>query len=89
MGNTASLDRVIKNDIKTHVVVSSATVDDGNSVTFGTTKQGNGNAADNFGKVVNADGTCGIKEATITINEGSIDEAIKPGSGLKLEGLTK
>lgn len=35
------------------------------------------------------DGTYGIKEATITINEGSIGLAIQPGSGSKLEGLTK
>lgn len=30
----------------------------------------------------------GIKEASITIYEGTINEATKDGSGLRLEGLT-
>lgn len=89
VGNKSSLDNVVNNDIKTHIVMSSATVDDGNSVTFGTTKQGSDNANGNYGKVVNSDGRYGIKEATITINDGSIGVAIEPGPGLKLEGLTK
>ncbi len=89
VGSKGSLDRVINNDIKTHIVISSGSMDNGNSVTFGETIQGNNNAADNYGRVVNADGTFGIKEATITIYTGSIDEATKPGSGLKLEGLTQ
>jgi hypothetical protein len=37
---------------------------------------------------VNSDGTYGIKEATITIYEGTISEGVKDGSGLKHEGLT-
>lgn len=54
----------------------------------GETVQGNFNKADNYGKVVNKDGTFGIKEATITVNEGTIKESIKTGSGTNLEGLT-
>ena len=56
--------------------------------TNGETLQGNNNKSDNFGRVVNKDGTYGIKEATITVYEGSLKEQIKEGSGSKLEGLT-
>src|SRR5690606_32289433 len=52
------------------------------------TVQGNFNESDNYGRKVNADGTYGIKEATITIYEGTISESVKDGSGLKHEGLT-
>jgi len=56
--------------------------------TNGETLQGNLNNADNYGKVVNKDGKFGIKEATITVNEGTLKESVKTGSGTKLEGLT-
>ena len=56
--------------------------------TNGETLQGTNNSADNYGRVVNEDGTFGIKEATITVNEGTLNESIKAGSGTKLEGLT-
>ena len=89
VGSKSSLDRIINNDIKTHIVVSSDVKENGNRTTYGETVQGNNSEADNYGKVVNSDGTYGIKEATITIYKGSIDEAIQPGSGSKLEGLTE
>ena len=54
----------------------------------GETVQGNFNKDDNYGKVVNKDGTFGIKEATITVYEGTLKENIKEGSGSKLTGLT-
>ena len=43
----------------------------------GETVQGNFNKDDNYGKVVNKDGTFGIKEATITVYEGTLKENIK------------
>lgn len=46
--------------------------DDGTHYTYGETVQGNYNSKDNYGKKVNADGTYGIKEASITIYEGTI-----------------
>ncbi len=54
----------------------------------GETIQGNSNAKDNYGKIVNSDGTYGIKEASITVHKGSIEKNITEGSGSKLEGLT-
>lgn len=89
VGSKASLDGVIHNDIKTSIVISSADNENSTSATYGNTTQGDNNPADNYGKVVNADGTYGIKDATITIYTGSIDNAIKDGSGSKLEGLTQ
>ena len=56
--------------------------------TYGETIQGNNNADDNYGRKINSDGTYGIKEATITIYEGSINENIKDGSGSRIENLT-
>jgi hypothetical protein len=92
--NKGSMDRVLNSDIKTNIIVSSdvktETTSDGKiHTTFGDTKQGNDNAADNYGRVVNSDGTYGIKEASIIIYDGSIKQEIKPGSGSKLEGLTE
>jgi len=89
VGSKASLDGVIHNDIKTSIVISSADNENSTSATYGNTTQGDNDPADNYGKVVNSDGTYGIKDATITIYTGSIDNAIKDGSGSKLEGLTK
>jgi len=54
----------------------------------GKTIQGNFNKADNYGRVVNKDGTLAIKEATITVYEGTLKENIKKDSGSKLTGLT-
>jgi hypothetical protein len=89
VGSKGSLDAVIHNDIKTSIVISSADNENSTSATYGNTTQGDNNAGDNYGKVANSDGTYGIKDATITIYTGSIDNAIKDGSGSKLEGLTQ
>jgi hypothetical protein len=87
------LKRINSSDIKTKINVSSDSkietrADGSTSYTYGETVQGNYNEKDNYGRKVNADGTYGIKEATITIYEGTITEGVKDGSGLKHEGLT-
>jgi RHS repeat-associated protein len=89
----AQLKRINSSDIKTKINVSSDSkietrADGSTSYTYGETVQGNYNEKDNYGRKVNADGTYGIKEATITIYEGTITEGVKDGSGLKHEGLT-
>lgn len=89
----ASLYRVISSDIKRNIVISSElnqeTLNGKTTTTFGETIQGNDNAADNYGRAVNSDGTFGIKEATITIYEGSINNEVQSGSGSKLDSLSK
>jgi len=80
-------------DIKVKMNISQETktetkADGSTGYTYGGTIQGNMKESDNYGKKVNADGTYGIKEASITIYEGTIKEGIKEGSGLKHEGLT-
>jgi RHS repeat-associated protein len=62
-------------------------MDDGTHYTFGNTIQGNYDAKDNFGRKVNPDGTYGIKEASITIYEGTIKEDAK-SKNPKHKGLT-
>jgi RHS repeat-associated protein len=88
----SQLKRINQSDIKTKINVSAdakiETKDGKTSYTYGETVQGNYNEKDNYGKKVNADGTYGIKEATITIYEGTIKEGVKDGSGLKHEGLS-
>jgi hypothetical protein len=64
------------------------TKSDGVHTTYGETVQGNLNENDNYGRKVNADGTYGITESTTTIYEGSIKDAVKEGSGKRLEGLS-
>lgn len=49
--------------------------------------QGNYNESDNYGKIMNPDGTYGIKEASIVVYEGTIKEQLEQGSG-KHRGLT-
>lgn len=97
LGKTAigikQLKQLISSDVKVKLNISSETSNSTNSkgqatYEYGHTIQGNSNEKDNYGKVTNADGTYGIKEASITIYEGSIKEGIKDGSGLKHEGLT-
>ena len=79
-------------DIKVKMNISSETVTEkkagGTGITYGETAQGNYNEKDNYGRKVNADGTYGIKVATITIYEGSIGQSTKEGSGREHEGLT-
>lgn len=89
----SQLSKVDKSDILVKMNISPKdfveTTKDGKiSRTYGDTKQGNDNESDNYGAKVNSDGTFGIKEATITIYEGSINENIKEGTGSRIEGLT-
>jgi len=87
------LRKIDQSDIKVKLNITSDSKiekrpDGSTSYTYGEAIQGNYNKNDNYGRKVNADGTYGIKEATITIYEGTIAEGIKDGSGLKHEGLT-
>ena len=43
--------------------------------------QGNYNESDNYGKIMNPDGTYGIKEASIVVYEGTIKEQLEQGNG--------
>jgi RHS repeat-associated protein len=67
---------LIKSDVKVKINISSESKiqkkDDGTHYYYGETVPGNYNSKDNYGKKVNADGTYGIKEAAITIYEGTI-----------------
>ena len=73
-------------EIRVHMDISERTIDNGKSYTYGETIQGNFNKGDNYGTYYR-NGKYGIKEASITIYEGSIKESIKPDSRLKHEGL--
>lgn len=52
VGSKSSLDRIINNHIKTHIIVSSDVRENGNRITYGETVQGNNSEADNYGKMV-------------------------------------
>lgn len=87
------LNQLIKSEIKVKINVSeetkTRTTSDGKTAyTYGETIQGNSNEKGNYGKYEDKNGNYAIKEASITIYEGSINESVKVGSGLKLEGLT-
>ncbi len=86
------LKRINSSDIKTKISISSdskiETKSDGTHYTYGETEQGNRNNPPTYSKYQNDDGSFGIKEATITIFEGTLKEGIKAGSGLEHEGLT-
>ena len=82
----SQLDKLIKSDIKVHMGISEETRDNGKNYTYAETIQGNSNKTDDYGTYYN-NGKYGIKEASITIYEGSIKESIKQGSHLKHEGL--
>ena len=89
-----SLRQVVRSDIKVkiNIVTEVKITEMENGKTkfqFGGTIQGNMNESDNYGKKVNPDGTYGIKNASITIYEGTLSESIKPASGLEHEGLNK
>lgn len=79
------LKQVVNSNIDVHFSISNETKENGNRITYGETIQGNFKKADNYGKT--SDGK-GIKEASITVYEGSIEKGVTPGSGLKHEGLT-
>jgi RHS repeat-associated protein len=83
----SQLDKLIKSDIKVHLSISEETIDNGKSYTYAETIQGNYNKKDNYGTYYK-NGNYGIKEASITLYEGSIKESIKQGSQLKHEGLS-
>jgi RHS repeat-associated protein len=88
----AQLKSVISSSVHVKINISNETeiskINNKMSYQYGNTNQGNSNENDNYGKFVNADGTYGIKDATITIYEGTIKEGIKEDSRLKLQGLT-
>jgi len=88
----SQLKRIDASDIKVKLSISSETkitpLEDGRKVyRFGQTIQGNNNKDDNYGRSKDADGTYRIKEASITIFEGTIKEGIKEGTRLKHSGL--
>jgi RHS repeat-associated protein len=87
------LNQLTKSDIKVGITVSdkikTRTTSEGKTAyTYGETTQGNSNEKDNYGKYQDKNGNYGITDATMMIYEGSINESVKEGSGLKLEGLT-
>jgi RHS repeat-associated protein len=88
----AQLKVVDQSSIHVKISISSESkitkTEDGTVSQSGATIQGNSKENDNYGKVKNADGTYGIKEASITIYEGTIKEEIKDKSGSKYEGLS-
>ena len=86
------LKQLIKSDVNVKLNIDPLTnmrktKDGGKKYILGQTKQGNDNADDNYGRVKKSDGTYEIKEASITIFEGTINEAIKEGSNTLHEGL--
>lgn len=87
-----SLGNLTGSKVKVHLDISEKanvyTDKDGEHRVAGTTIQGNQDSKDNYGKVVNADGTYGIKEATIVIFEGTLKGNVQEGSGSEHEGLT-
>ena len=84
----AQLHNLTGSSVKVKLFMDNKVVETPTTITNGETVQGNTNAKDNYGKVVNPDGTYGLKTATITIHTGSIEKNIAEGSGSKLEGLT-
>ncbi len=86
------LKQAIGSDVKVKMNISQdtkvETKSDGVYNTYGETQQGNTNSPPTYGQYRNPDGTMGIKEASITIYEGTINKGIQEGSGLKHEGLT-
>ena len=72
----SQLNQLINSDIKVKLNISLETKIerqlDGTHYTYGETIQGNYDSKDNYGKKINGDGTYSIKEATITIYEGTI-----------------
>jgi RHS repeat-associated protein len=86
------LKKLDKSSVYVKINISSETnvTKDGNKTayTYGETEQGNKKYPPSFGQYIKKDGSLGISVAKITIFEGSINEGIKEGSGLKLEGLT-
>jgi len=87
------LTKVTQSDIKVKINISSETkITQRKNVKllyqYGGTVQWNLNDTDNYGKKENADGTYGIKEPTVTIYEGTIDEDAET-SNPRMVALTK
>ena len=69
--------QAVSSDVQVKMTLSSQAKIKGNSYTYGETLQGNYNANDNYGKIVNKDGSFGIKEATVIVYEGTLKEDAK------------
>ena len=69
--------QAVSSDVQVKMTLSSQAKIKGNSYTYGETLQGNYNANDNYGKIVNKDGSFGIKEATVVVYEGTLKEDAK------------
>jgi RHS repeat-associated protein len=86
-----SLKTLISSDVKVKLSISPEEkikkVEGGTSYTYGETRQGNTNQNDNYGITVDADGNYSIKEASITVFEGTIIADAK-NSNPKHLGLT-
>lgn len=67
---------MLKFAINSDINVKMKMVNNEKSISHGTTLQGNNNPKDNYGRVVNPDGTYGIKEATVSVNEAELKNAI-------------
>ena len=87
----SQLNKLIASDIKVKLNISSnekiKKVNGGTSYTYGDTQKGNLNEKDNYGVHVDKDGNYSIKEATITIYEGTITADAKTNNP-KHAGLT-
>lgn len=83
---TSMLKQLVNSDISVRFSILQNSKIENNCYTYAETTQGNFNKSDNYGKT---DDGKGIREATIKIYQGSIDESIKDGSHLKHEGLTQ
>lgn len=93
----SQLKKVDASDIKVKIKISTETkitekeVEGGGkskSYLLGRTVQGNNDKSKNYGKYKDKDGNYGITEASITIYEGTINEATKEGSNNLHSGLT-
>lgn len=87
----SQLNKLIDSDIKVKLNISPdekiKKVNGGTSYTYGDTQKGNLNEKDNYGIHVDKDGNYSIKEATITIYEGTITADAKTNNS-KHAGLT-
>ena len=81
------LKQAIRSDIKVSMSISSESKVQNGVYSFGETVQGNRSKKDNYGRFQRKDGKFGIKEASVVIYEGTINQASKQ-TGMKHEGLT-
>jgi RHS repeat-associated protein len=87
----SQLNKLITSDIKVKLNISTHSkvekVIGGTSYTFGETQKGNFNKLDNYGILEDKNGKLTVKEASITIYEGTINADLK-NSNAKHAGLT-